>query len=152
MTNDRARSNEPYSEPVADPATNPHPQDLPAVGETPASVPAIREDSPATVDPEPAAESQHTRKDGRADSTRTVAGGTWIALIVGALLLIALLVFILQNQSVAEINILPWTFEIPAGIAYLLCAVVGALIMAMVGGVRMFEYRRKIKKMKKVLS
>lgn len=79
----------------------------------------------------------------------SLAGSTWAALIIGALLLIALLVFILQNQQQAELNVLSWTFEFPAGIAYLFAAITGALIMALVGGVRMLELRRQVKRQRK---
>ncbi|WJZ03017.1 LapA family protein [Corynebacterium freiburgense] len=74
------------------------------------------------------------------------AGGTWIALIVGALLLILLLVFILQNQQETQLHLFAWSFSFPAGIGYLLAAITGALIMALVGGVRMIELRRQVKK------
>lgn len=81
---------------------------------------------------------------------RSLAGGTWAALIIGALLLIALLVFILQNQQQVELNVLTWTFSFPAGIAYLFAAITGALIMALVGGVRMLELRRQVKRQRKI--
>lgn len=152
MSNHRAHTNDPHPEHGANPALDPYAQGIPEVGHSPASVPAVREEAPQQVEPEKLSEPTPARQEAPVGATKTIAGGTWVALIVGALLLIALLVFILQNQASVELNIITWTFEIPAGIAYLLCAIAGALIMAMVGGVRMFEYRRKIKKMKKALS
>lgn len=74
------------------------------------------------------------------------AGGTWVALIAGALLLIVLLVFIMQNQEPVELVLFAWNFTFPAGIGFLLAAIGGALIMALVGGVRMFQLRRQITK------
>ncbi len=74
------------------------------------------------------------------------AGGTWAALIFGAFLLIVLIVFILQNQQEVEITFLQWTVHFPAAIAYLLSAITGALIMALVGGWRIIELRRQVKK------
>lgn len=76
----------------------------------------------------------------------TVAGGTWAFLIIGALLLILLLVFILQNQQLVDVNLFNLSWEAPAGVAYLICAIIGALITALVGGWRMFEMRRQMKK------
>ncbi|GAB2512827.1 hypothetical protein CATRI_08100 [Corynebacterium atrinae] len=76
----------------------------------------------------------------------SLAGSTWAALIIGALLLILLLVFILQNQQSIELNLFAWSFSFPAGIGYLFSAITGALIMALVGGVRMLELRRQLKK------
>ena len=127
--------------------TDPYTEDIPPAGDTTASVPALRGE-----DPDPVGHAEDKHHEPAPASTRTLAGGTWVALVVGALLLVALLIFILQNQAPVEMNILTWTFEIPAGVAYLLSAITGALIMAMVGGVRMFEYRRKIKKIQKALS
>ena len=74
------------------------------------------------------------------------AGGTWLALIAGCLLLILLLIFILQNQQSAELNFFSWHFQ------FLLSAIAGALIMALVGGVRMLELRRQVKKEKKLVA
>ncbi|KQB85335.1 hypothetical protein Cocul_00474 [Corynebacterium oculi] len=77
---------------------------------------------------------------------RTFAATTWAALIVGALLLILLLIFIMQNQQSVELTLFVWKFSFPAGVGFLLAAIAGALIMALVGGVRMFELRRIAKK------
>lgn len=79
------------------------------------------------------------------------AGGTWIALIAGALLLIVLLVFIMQNQDQVDLVLFAWNFRFPAGIGFLLAAISGALIMALVGGVRMLQLRRQIIKTDKHL-
>lgn len=110
---------------------------------------------PATVEPEqqeqPKKKEKHPKpaKPAKPEVKKTLAGGTWAALIVGALLLIALLVFILQNQQQVELNLLSWTFQFPAGIGYLFSAITGALIMALVGGVRMLELRHQVRKLRK---
>lgn len=74
------------------------------------------------------------------------AASTWAALIVGFLLLILLIIFILQNQQPAELNFFNWSGQLPAGVAFLIFAIAGALIMALVGGWRMFELRRQVRK------
>ena len=107
---------------------------------------------PATVSEEkPKKREKHPKpeKPAKPEVKKTVAGGTWAALIVGALLLIALLVFILQNQQQVELNLLSWTFQFPAGIGYLFSAITGALIMSLVGGVRMLELRRQVRKQRR---
>ena len=43
------------------------------------------------------------------------AGGTWIALIAGALLLIMLLVFIMQNQDQVDLVLFAWNFRFRPG-------------------------------------
>lgn len=79
----------------------------------------------------------------------SVAASTWVALILGAILLVLMLVFILQNQAQVDINLFAWSFQLPAGIAYLFSTIIGALIMALVGGWRMLELRRQVRKAKK---
>lgn len=76
----------------------------------------------------------------------SLAGSTWVALIVGLLLLILLIVFIMQNQQQVQLNLFTWSFQFPAGIGYLITAITGGLIVAMVGGVRMLELRRQVRK------
>ncbi|KQB86627.1 LapA family protein [Corynebacterium lowii] len=100
----------------------------------PASAPEVAEmqGSPAKTSP--------------AKPQRTFAATTWAALIIGALLLIVLLVFIMQNQQSVELTLFAWSFSFPAGVGFLLAAIAGALIMALVGGVRMMELRRLAKK------
>lgn len=105
--------------------------------------PAIEETAPVqptSVEPTPA---QPTKVKG------SIAASTWIALIIGFLLLILLIVFILQNQQSVELNIFAWSGAFPAGIAFLLFAIGGALFMALIGGWRMLELRRQIKRLGK---
>ena len=63
---------------------------------------------------------------------------------VGVLLLILLLVFILQNQESAELQLFAWTMTFPIGVGMLIAAIVGALIMALVGGVRIVQLRKQV--------
>ena len=51
---------------------------------------------------------------------RTVAGSTWVALIIGAILLVLLLVFILQNQQSVRLHMLWWDWNFPMGVGMLL--------------------------------
>ena len=59
---------------------------------------------PTSVEPTPA---QPTKVKG------SIAASTWIALIIGFLLLILLIVFILQNQQSVELNIFAWSGAFP---------------------------------------
>ncbi|GGG69939.1 LapA family protein [Corynebacterium pelargi] len=76
----------------------------------------------------------------------SLAGGTWVSLIIGALLMIVLLIFIMQNQDQVDLQFFAWNFSVPVGVGFLLAAIAGALIMAMVGIIRMVQLRRQIKK------
>ncbi|MBK0332555.1 DUF1049 domain-containing protein [Brachybacterium sp. MASK1Z-5] len=75
--------------------------------------------------------------------------GVWIALVLGAIVLILLLVFILQNNHPANFHYFTADFSLPLGVAMLLAAIAGALVMALVGSVRMFQQSRTIKKLRK---
>lgn len=74
------------------------------------------------------------------------AGTTYVSLVVGIILLILLLVFILQNQDPADINLFAWQWEFPIGVGMLFAAILGALITALIGGWRMFELRRQVRR------
>ncbi|MEU7767697.1 lipopolysaccharide assembly protein LapA domain-containing protein [Nocardia sp. NPDC049190] len=77
-------------------------------------------------------------------SSRT--GYTWTGLIAGALILVILLIFILQNLETVEVSLFFWHFSLPLGVAVLLSVIGGALVMASVGGMRILQLRRVAKK------
>jgi len=80
------------------------------------------------------------------DVTRTIAGSTWVALIIGAVVLVLLLVFILQNGDSAELNVFFWSWNFPIGVGMLIAAVGGALVAASIGTIRIFQLRRQVRK------
>ncbi|MFD4461735.1 lipopolysaccharide assembly LapA domain-containing protein [Nocardia sp. NPDC058480] len=73
-------------------------------------------------------------------------GYAWIALLAAALLGIVLLIFIIQNLDKVRTNLLFWHFELPLGITVLLSLIAGALVMGLVGGVRILQLRQAAKK------
>lgn len=75
--------------------------------------------------------------------------GLWISLILGAIVLVLLLIFIIQNNVPAQFEYFSAQFELPLGVAMLLAAIAGALIMALVGSVRMFQMSWTIRKLRK---
>ncbi|MXN63025.1 DUF1049 domain-containing protein [Bacillus sp. BGMRC0062] len=80
---------------------------------------------------------------------RGVSGTVWAALIVGVVVLILLLVFIIQNNVATQFEFLAWSFSLPLGVAMLLSAIAGALIMALVGSVRMFTLSHRLRKLER---
>lgn len=78
-----------------------------------------------------------------------ITGGTWIALILGTVILILLLIFILQNNVPASFAYFGWEFGLPLGIAMLFAAIAGVLITALLGSVRMFRLSRRVRKLEK---
>ncbi|MGZ4532915.1 MAG: LapA family protein, partial [Mycobacteriaceae bacterium] len=75
--------------------------------------------------------------------TRTASA--WTGLVVGALILILLLVFVLQNNENTKLSILVWDFTLPLGVSMLFAAIAGALIMALAGGARILQLRKAYK-------
>jgi uncharacterized integral membrane protein len=74
----------------------------------------------------------------------SVAGSTWVALIIGAIILILLLVFILQNMDSVRLQLFIWQWNFPIGVGMLIAAVGGGLVMASVGVVRIIQLRRQV--------
>ena len=73
---------------------------------------------------------------------RTRMSGLYVGLILSALVLILLLVFILQNLQSIEINFLGLSGQLPTGVALLLAAVAGVLLVAIPGTGRILQLRR----------
>ena len=75
------------------------------------------------------------------EPTRT--SGVWVASIAFAVLLLLLLIFILQNNRSVPLRFLGFDGSMPLGVAMLLAAVLGALLVAMahdlVGSAGMIE-------------
>ncbi len=76
-------------------------------------------------------------------------GSTWIALIFGAIILVMLLIFILQNNVPADFAYLGWTFTLPLGIAMLFAAIAGTLVMALFGSVRLIKVSHRVRRLEK---
>lgn len=78
-----------------------------------------------------------------------ISGAMWTALILGLLILVLLLVFILQNNVPADFTYMAWEFSLPLGVAMLFAAIAGALIMGLVGSVRLFRLGHRVRKLEK---
>lgn len=83
----------------------------------------------------------------KVEHTRTRA--TFMGLVIGALITILLLIFILQNMDSQQIDIFAWEVNLPLGVSLLIAAIAGALIVALIGGLRMMQMNRALKKAKK---
>lgn len=71
----------------------------------------------------------------------TRASAAWVATGVALLLLIFLIVFILQNSSRVEVQFLGMAGEIPLGMALLIAAVSGGVVVAIAGVARVTQLR-----------
>jgi uncharacterized integral membrane protein len=73
---------------------------------------------------------------------RSRSGVLWSGLILSALVLLFLLIFILQNNVPVQINFLALSGMLPTGVALLLAAIAGLLLVAIPGGLRILQLRR----------
>lgn len=73
---------------------------------------------------------------------RTRAGGVWVALAISAVVLVLLLVFILENLKRADVSMFGAHADLPLGVAMLLSAAAGALIVIIPGTGRIVQLRR----------
>lgn len=120
-----------------------YPRPEPTAGTYPAgSAPADPADpsAPGRSAAEPARlPSQHSL-----DRTRT--GGLWVAAIAAVVVILLLLIFILQNGDQVQVNLFGANPNLPLGVALLLAAVLGALIVALVGTARVVQLRHVAKR------
>lgn len=114
-------------------------------------------DEPGTTSgpqpPEPGAEPSpeaspphHAGLDSRGRVKRTRASGLWVGLVSAAVLAIAFLVFIAQNSEKVTINFLGFSGDLSLAIALLLSAVIGALVVAVPGIVRIAQLRTALRR------
>ncbi|GGF39860.1 hypothetical protein GCM10007298_39490 [Williamsia phyllosphaerae] len=94
----------------------------------------------------PAADHRDSVKQALSDVQHTRTKSAWVGVIVGAIILILLLVFIVQNLDSRSIQLFFWEVNLPQGVSLLIAAIAGALITAVVGGARMFQIRRAVRK------
>jgi uncharacterized integral membrane protein len=64
-----------------------------------------------------------------------------VALLTAAFVLLLLLIFILQNSQRADVSFLGMHGHLPMGVALLLAAVFGVLLVALPGTVRIIQLR-----------
>jgi len=120
---------------------DPIPADPSSAGRTPPSEPLTIPDGAAAARPRV-----------QTSPGRTRVGGAWIGLILGAVVLVFLLVFILQNLDPARVAFLGFEATLPLGIWLLFAAIAGVLLLAIPGLGRMVQWRRAAKRTGRVRS
>ena len=73
---------------------------------------------------------------------RTRLGGAWFGFAVGAVILILLLVFILENGHKVDISFFGAHGHLPLGVALLMAAALGILLVVIPGSGRIIQLRR----------
>jgi len=141
------------------------PQPAPTQGEAPSAQPAL-EDTPQ-VPPQPAAPPEQAQPEPvppqqaappaaappplpqhRIKRTRT--SGIWVAVGFFAVVLLLLLIFILQNSTDVSVSYLGLHGHLPLGVALLLAAVSGVLLVVLAGAARISQLRTTARRHRRV--
>ena len=88
------------------------------------------------------------RRQARDPSRLTRASAAWVATAAGLLLLVLLIVFILQNSTQVKVRFLGFAGSIPLGMALLIAAVGGGVLVAIAGTTRITQLRRTARRNK----
>lgn len=132
------------TDPTADPVTDPGGLRLPAGGQPtgPVVVPPSPVPVPGPTGPVPTGPADGGGTAAAPTVRRTRTGGLWVGLILSALVLLLLLVFILQNGDPVQISFFAFNGQLPTGVALLLAAIAGILLVAIPGSARILQLRR----------
>lgn len=76
----------------------------------------------------------------------TAVSGVWVGLIATAVFLILLVVFIAQNSRKVSLHFFGWHGQFSLALTILLSAVIGVLLVAIPGTVRILQLRRALRK------
>ncbi len=76
----------------------------------------------------------------------TRASAAWVATGAALVLLVLLIVFMLQNATKVEVDFLALTGTIPLGLALLIAAVGGGVMVAIAGAARVTQLRRNVRR------
>jgi uncharacterized integral membrane protein len=76
----------------------------------------------------------------------TRASAAWAAVIVALLLLVVLIIFVLQNPTPVVVNFLGWSGSLATGMAMLIAAVTGGLLVATIGVARLTQLRMRARR------
>jgi len=106
----------------------------PATAEPTVPAPSPVPDARAEGSPPAPALPHHTIK-------RTRISSTWAAITCFAVLLLLLLIFILQNSRSVDVSYFGAHGHLPLGVALLLSAVAGVLLIALPGSARIMQLR-----------
>jgi len=119
--------------------------------------------SPSTESTEPRESTQQTRSTGATQPaqatgapgkdphaiSRTRTSSMWTAVACAAVVLLVLLIFILQNQQPVTVAFFGLQGRLPLGVALLLAAVGGALVVLVAGMARILQLRRVARRHRK---
>ena len=76
----------------------------------------------------------------------TKVSGVWIGLIATALFVILLIIFVAQNSRQVTLHFFGWQGQFSLALTILLSAVLGVLLVAIPGSLRIMQLRRALRK------
>jgi uncharacterized integral membrane protein len=117
--------------------------DAPPAGQVAVTAP------PATTAPAPAAPAPAAPPARHHVVRRSRMGGAWVGLALGAVVLVLLLVFILENGRKVNISFFGAHGHMPLGVALLLAAALGVLLVVIPGTGRLIQLRRTARRHRK---
>ena len=97
---------------------------------------------PAAPDPPPASIGVRALPPQPTAIPRSRLGGLWVVAVFGAVILVLLLVFILQNGQRVEIHLYGAHWNAPLGVALLMAAALGVLLVVVPAGGRIIQLKR----------
>lgn len=77
---------------------------------------------------------------------RTRLGGTWVAIGCFAVVLLVLLIFIVENGNSVSVSFFGAHGHLPLGVALVLAAVCGALLVMFAGMARILQLRTRVRR------
>lgn len=77
---------------------------------------------------------------------RTKISGLWVGVTVAAIVLLVLLVFIIENSQTVDVGFFGAHWHLPLGVAMLLAAIGGILLVAIPGYGRIIQLRRVLRR------
>jgi lipopolysaccharide assembly protein A len=113
--------------------TEPQPTPIPAADRPPTA--------PEQAPPEQAAPAQAAPVLAQHKIRRTRISGLWVAVGCFAVILLLLLIFILQNGKTVDVSYMGAHGHLPLGVALLLSAVCGVLLVVLAGAARISQLR-----------
>jgi len=145
MTTDPRAAPTPGAAPSAQPAL----EDAPQVPPQPAAPPEQAQPEPAPPQQAaPPAAVPPSLPQHRIKRTRT--SGIWVAVGFFAVVLLLLLIFILQNSTNVSVSYLGMHGHLPLGVALLLAAVCGVLLVVLAGAARISQLRATARRHRRV--
>ena len=77
--------------------------------------------------------------------SRSRAGGVWVGSCVAALVLVALIIFMLQNTQPVLVSFLGMQGSVPLAVALLIAGVGVGIIALVIGTIRIAQLRRRVR-------